>query len=521
MSEIEVREPGAGTPGASATNLPATALAPLSRWVIGIGGLLFAVLMALSGRYGFHHDELYFLDGGRHLQASYVDQPVVTPLLAWVTLKTFGVSLVGLRLWPALAAWGTVIVAGLTAREFGGGRRAQLLAAFSVATMPAVYGADHMLDTAAIDILAWSALAFMVIRIGRTGDQRWWVPAGAILGLGVENKHLIGFFAIAIVIGAFATGARTTVLNRWFLAGAAIAVALEIPDLWWQATHGWATIAMTQSLNASNGGAANILVWIVGQLIVLGLFRAWGAVAGIRFLWKSGRPLWKALVWAYTLLFVVFMLTTGAQIYYVAGAYVFLLAAGAVALDGWLVAKRSRIYRFAGGLTVSALVFAPFLLPILPVADANVTNAVFPVQNQTIGWPQLVSTVHGVWFSLPAQQRAHAVIFTDDFGEAGAINELGHGTGLPTAVSGHDTEWWWGPGNSQATTVIAVTLGPDSSSRSSNLSDLHRYFRTVRQAATLSNPWGIKNENYHGQVWICTGLRHPWSQLWPELRHYD
>jgi len=239
MNATKAREPGKAAPGTVGTPPAAVALAPFSRWVIVIGGLLFALLMALSDRYGFHHDELYFLDCGRHLQASYVDQPVFTPLLAWVTLKTFGVSLVGLRLWPALAAWGTVIVAGLTAREFGGRRRAQLLAAFAVATMPAVYGADHMLDTAAFDILAWSGLAFMVIRIGRTGDQRWWVPAGVVLGLGVENKHLIGFFAIAIVIGAVLAGPRRAVLNRWFAAGAAIAVALAIPDIWWQATHGW------------------------------------------------------------------------------------------------------------------------------------------------------------------------------------------------------------------------------------------------------------------------------------------
>ena len=124
----------------------------------------------------------------------------------------------------------------------------------------------------------------------------------------------------------------------------------------------------------------------------------------------------EGLVWAYALLFVTFMLTTGAQIYYVTGTYVFLLAAGAVALDGWLAARRSRMYRFVGGLTVSALVFVPFLLPVLPIADANVTSSVFPVQNQTVGWPQLVSTVREVWFSLPAQQRANAVIYADDFG---------------------------------------------------------------------------------------------------------
>src|SRR5579864_4427446 len=110
-------------------------VAPFDRRVIAVGAVVFAVLLALSTRYGFHRDELYFLDCARHLQASYVDQPVLTPLLGWVSLKLFGVSLPGLRVWPALAAWGTVLVAGLTAREFGGGRRAQLLAAVATAAM--------------------------------------------------------------------------------------------------------------------------------------------------------------------------------------------------------------------------------------------------------------------------------------------------------------------------------------------------------------------------------------------------
>jgi hypothetical protein len=73
--------------------------------VIGVGGVVFAVLMALSARYGFQGDELYMLECARHLQASYVDQPVLGPLLAWVSVKLFGVSLPGLRVWPALAAW--------------------------------------------------------------------------------------------------------------------------------------------------------------------------------------------------------------------------------------------------------------------------------------------------------------------------------------------------------------------------------------------------------------------------------
>ncbi len=96
---------------------------PFDRRVIGVGGVVFAGLMALSARYGFHRDELYMLDCARHLQASYVDQPVLAPLLARVSLSLSGVSLPGLRVWPALAAWAVVVTGGLTAREFGGGRR--------------------------------------------------------------------------------------------------------------------------------------------------------------------------------------------------------------------------------------------------------------------------------------------------------------------------------------------------------------------------------------------------------------
>jgi Dolichyl-phosphate-mannose-protein mannosyltransferase len=115
---------------------PLPDIGPFDLRVIWVGGMVFAVLMALSARYGFDRDELYFLDGARHLQASYVDQPVLGPLLAWVSLKLFGVSLPGLRVWPALAAWATVVAGGLIAREFCGGRRAQLLAAIGTATMP-------------------------------------------------------------------------------------------------------------------------------------------------------------------------------------------------------------------------------------------------------------------------------------------------------------------------------------------------------------------------------------------------
>jgi 4-amino-4-deoxy-L-arabinose transferase-like glycosyltransferase len=492
-------------------------VSPFDRRVIVVGGVVFAVEMALSARYGFHRDELYFLDCARNLQASYVDQPVFVPLLARVSLALFGVSLPGLHLWPALAAWATVVVAGLTAREFGGGRRAQVLAAVATATMPALLAIDHLLGPTAFDVLAWAGLALIVARIGRTGDTRWWLAAGLVLGIGLTNKHSVGLFAIALVAGALFSGSRRMIMNRWFLFGALIAAAFTIPDLWWQAQHHWATIEMTRSLNQDNGGLGNIGNWVIGQLIMSAVALVWVWVAGLRFLWRSERPLWRALTWAYGLLFVFFAVTTGAKIYYLAGAYIYLLAAGAVAIDSWLAARRARLRNLVIAIALTTAAAVPIVLPVLPVTDIGWTYKINQVQAESVGWPQLVGTVRAVLRSLPPGQRAGAVIFTADYGEAGAVNELGKG--LPWAVSGQNSLWWWGPGDPRATTVVAVAPGPIDVTGYAGY--LRHFFTGVREAATLSNPYRIHNEEWHGHVYVCTGPRRPWGTLWPRLRHYS
>ncbi len=509
------RQSGMGARTAS----PAPGTRPFDRRVIVVGGVVFAVLMALSARYGFHRDELYFVASAQHLEASYVDQPVLAPLLAWVSLKLFGVSLPWLRVWPALAAWATVVIGGLTAREFGGGRRAQLLAAVAAATMPGLLAIDHLAGPTAYDVLAWAGLALVAARIGRTGETRWWLAGGVVLGLGLANKHSIGLFAVALVIGALASGGWRLVWNRWFAAGAVIAAAFTVPDLWWQAQHQWATIAMTQALNQENGGLGNIGNWVIGQLIMTTLALVWVWVAGLGFLWRSGRPLWRALAWAYGLLFVFFALTTGAKIYYLAGTYVYLLAAGAVAIDGWLAARAGRLRNLLLATGLTTAVALPIVLPVLPAADIGWTYKLNQDPAESIGWPQLVATTRTVWASLPSRQRASAVIFASNYGEAGAINVLGRGTGLPQAVSGHNTYWWWGPGNPGATTVVAVMPGPVGGG-GGDAAYLRQFFTSVRAVATLSNPYRIPNQEFGGHIYLCTGPRHPWGQMWPRLRSY-
>lgn len=505
------REMALALPQADSPSAPG--LTPVDRRIFVVAAGAFAVLMAFSSRYGFHRDELYFLDCARHLSWSYVDQPVLTPLLARISLDLFGLSAPGLRLWPALAAFATVIVGGLLAREFGGGRTAQLTGAIGVATAPALLGSGHILGTSSIDMLAWSALALVVVRMGRTGNTRLWIPAGVITGIGLANKHLIGFFALALVIGTLLSGGRRLLADRFFAMGALIAFVFTIPDLWWQAHHGWATFAMTRSLSAEHGGLHNAILFIFWQPFILAPVFIGLWLTGLRVLWRSERPLWRALAWSYGILVVLFCVTSGGQDYYAAATYFFLLAAGAVACERRWAAAPGRTHAMSGlALTLYTLVTLAVSLPVLPARLDNWTRYLSSVQVDTTGWPELAGTVASVWYRLPAAQRGQAVIVTGNYGEAGAINELGTRYHLPRAVSGQNNEWWWGPRDPGAGTIVAVVpaVGPGSALAAT----LRHDFAHVRVAATISNPAHLTNAETGGLIYICTGPVRSWGSLW-------
>jgi hypothetical protein len=88
------------------------------------------------------------------------------------------------------------------------------------------------------------------------------------------------------------------------------------------------------------------------------------------------RSPWRALAWAYGLLFVLFAVTTGAQVYYLAGTYPYLLAAGFVAVDGWLAARPGRVRNLMLATALTAAVTLPVVLPVLPAADVGWTCTV-------------------------------------------------------------------------------------------------------------------------------------------------
>src|SRR5262245_2593864 len=151
----------------------------------------FLLHVATNGQYGFHRDELQTLDDARHLDWGFVAYPPITPLIGRLELILFGTSLIGFRVFSAIAVSAVMVLTGLIAKELSGNRHVQVLAsvAAGIAPMSLVQGA--VLQYVAFDYLWGVTAAYFLVRLINSDDARWWVAIGAVLGLGMETRYTI------------------------------------------------------------------------------------------------------------------------------------------------------------------------------------------------------------------------------------------------------------------------------------------------------------------------------------------
>lgn len=488
------------------------------RYVAGVGrimwliaGAVTAVLVAFASGYGYHRDELYFLAAGQHLAWSYADQGPLTPLIARAMSEIAPNSLTLLRLPAALAAGVTVLLSGLLAGELGGGRHAQLLATACAAVASVVLVTGHWLSTSTFDLLAWTALTWLAVRAVRTGEDRLWLVAGVVLGVGLLNKPLPAFLAVGLFAGVVVAGPRQLLRNRYVWFGAAIALVLWAPWIAWQAGHGWPQLDVARSVT-TGGSTSSEAWWLIVPFQVLlvspPLAPVW--IAGLVRLFRDPalRDV-RFIAWAWVVLAGVFM-ATGGKPYYLAGLLPILIAAGAAPVDGWLGRGRRLARRalLAVAITTSAAVSVVIALPVLPVDSLDPVLAVNEDVGETIGWPQLTQNVAAVVRALPHPGRA--VILTQNYGEAGAIDHYGPALGLRHAYSGHNAYGDWGPPPDGSAPVIVVGLRPR---------DIAAHLRDCRVAARIDNHAAVDNGEQGRTIMICRAPRHPWSREWSTLRH--
>ena len=342
---------------------------PVLAWVIA--AVFVAVELAVSARYGFLQDELYFIVAGHHLAFGYVDQPPIGPLLARIT-GILGVSPTAIRIIPALAGGAVVVMTARLAALFGAGRFGRVFAALMMACAPVLLGAVHIGNTTPLDLLAWTAVLVCVSTALLRDRPRWWLAAGLVAGFGLEADNLVILLLICLTIGLLASAQRPVLRTRWPWLGAGIAAVIWAPNLIWQAAHGWPQLAMSAALHQQNTSPADYAGAVPAQLLYLGLLVAPVVVAGFVVLWRT--PGLRFLAITATLVLVYVVAWVPGKVYYADGIAPAVLAAGALATERWIArAHRPGLRRgtVLAACLVGVAVALPSLLPVLPVGDVH------------------------------------------------------------------------------------------------------------------------------------------------------
>lgn len=479
--------------------------------------------------YGYFRDEFYYFACSEHLEMGYVDHPPFSIYLLAVSRMIFGDSLVGLRLLPALAGAATVYLAGVLAREMGGGRFAQITAALAALSSPVFLGMNSIYSMNSFDILFWALSAYVVLQILKTGSPRSWLTLGVVLGLGLLNKIGILWLGVGLVAGLLLTPQRQSLKTRWPWLAVGIAMLLFLPFLIWNALNDMAHLEFIRNATGEKYSSLTPARFLAEQFLINNPLSVPLWLAGLWFLFGKRGKQFRILGWIYVGALVILLANIHSKGEYLAPAYTVLFAAGAVAIEQVIAERRWAWTKplVPGLILLSGMVLAPFALPVLPVGMYTKYAKALGMQPSTaenkvlaelpqfyadmFGWEDLAATVVSVYRNLPPEDQAKSLIYAQNYGEAGAISFFGKQFDLPRVVSGHNSYYLWGPGSQEPEVVIIV---------GGRMDDHLRVFEVVELAAVSTCEYCMPYEN-HLPIFVGRKMKKPVQEVWPATKNYS
>ena len=484
--------------------------------------------------YGYFRDELYYIICGRNLAWGYVDHGPGVAIQAKLALALFGKSLAGMRMLSAAGGAGRVFLTGILAWSLGGRRPAQGLAMLGVLIAPQYLGTDSYLSMNSFESVFWMSCLLAVILIVRGGSDKLWLLFGISGGLGLLNKPSMTFFLVTLLAAILLTPQRRVLFNKWAAAGVALLILIALPNLIWQIHNHWPTLEFLHNGQVENKNIKLAPLPFLGKQI-LNLQPVTVLIWGAGLIWLLRNPLaknWRWLGLTY-LFFLAVMMAMHAKDYYVAPIYPILFAAGGIAWEQRFASRRrvaeNRIFAFPvleTALVVVGVLILPLAIPVMRPSTwiaytkaLHLYNASDNTENQSsgplpqfyadrFGWQEEVDQVSRIYHSLSPADQAKVAIYCSNYGEASAINFLGHG--LPTAISGHNSYWLWGPRGATGDIMIVINgATPD---------EMHKFYDSVEIAGRMDNPLSMPYERRN--IYLVRGRRKNVLEDWLSFKHY-
>ena len=406
--------------------------------VLYIAAAKLLLHLATVARYGIFRDEMYYLACSRHMAWGYVDHPPLTVWIAWISRVVLGDSPLGVRLVPILTGVAVVWLTGKLAREMGGGRFAQAMAALGVVVVPIYLVGGSWLTDNIFEQLIWLGCIWLVVRAVNSGDPRYWLWFGILAGVGFENKYSIAFLLFGLLVGVALTPHRDFLKSRYLWLGVLACTVISLPNLLWEIRNHFPFLELIHNIRMhSRDVVRGPVAFIADQAVVMNpaIFPLWAG--GLIWLFiarvkrgetheKSGAPLYRLLGWTYLVVLGSFIVLK-AKNYYVAPIYPMLFAAGGIGLERLARGRRSVTWvkgaYVALVIIVSALLL-PFSVPVLspegflryekalgfqPPEFEHQQNGPLPQwYADEFGWQEMVEKVAKVYNSLPPEERARA-----------------------------------------------------------------------------------------------------------------
>ena len=486
------------------------------------------LLIVFAGNYGIFRDEYYYIEISKRLAWGYVDVQPLSEVILSVSRALFGDSIFGIRVFSYLAGSVIVFISGLIARELNGSKFAQIFTAFLVIFSGVVLGTSSYFSMNSFDILLSALMFYFLIRLINTNNAKLWLVIGLLFGLGLQNKLTFLFLGFGLAVGLMLTQNREYLKSKEIWIGAAIAFIIFLPNIIWQIANNFPTLEFMRNASAYKNKPMSLIEFTLNSLLELNPGYSLFVLTGIYFLFFNQQgKVYSIIGWIYISVFLVFIFNNGKP-YYMGVLYPVILAAGVIGAD-YLIENYLRPFvRTVLVILVipSVFIVTPFAIPVLNVESFikySETLGIKPESGERselgklpqfyadrFGWEEMVQKVVFVYNKLSEEEKKEALIFGQNYGEAGAVNFYRRKYNLPQAISSHNNFWIWGyPKDYKGNVLIVI---------GSNYEDDSEFFEDVQLVENHSNKYGMSNENVG--IFICRKPKMPIKEVWEKIKNF-
>jgi 4-amino-4-deoxy-L-arabinose transferase-like glycosyltransferase len=249
---------------------------------------LLLMRLCLDARLELMFDEAYYALWAKNLAWCYLDHPPMVALWSRLSTLLFGNHEFGIRALGTLAAAAGGGLVYLLSWHLFANRAEAAFAGLLYSSMLLIAAGAIIITPDTPLLFFWSIACYALVRVYRDGDWRWWLLAGAAMGLALESKYT----ALLLGVGIACVMLVVPSMRRWwrhpspYIAGI-LAAAIFWPVVVWNYRHAWASFAK----QFGRVQLSDISIRYIGELVgsQLGLLTPFAFILTMGGMWLAFR----------------------------------------------------------------------------------------------------------------------------------------------------------------------------------------------------------------------------------------